>query len=332
MAANDTIYCQKSSFTDTDWEKIYEVAFRPDQRTPLNQLHDGLRSGQMFLHRSSNKDGLLCFSVTNILPSVALLAYLATDPSKRSSGIGSKHMKALIAQVKTDNPHLLGMFAEIESTREKGISEDEKKHRRRRLQFYQRLGFKRYKSVYTIPSYEPTVPDEEGELIWLEFNTGSIGCDKLAEVIKEIYVKAYLLREDDVRVTSVPVLTGDAAVCALQDDSGTESSPDATTIAPDAVTVPGAAEVSPTGATAASNETQTASAIAPVEKTEAVIGIDVSTAPVAPAVPAFDAGVQPGQSAAPHEIAVSPVQAVETQNTLAKPTEQAPPTSPKTTE
>ena len=247
MAGNDPIYCQKSSFTDTDWEKIYEVAFRPDQRTPLNQLHDGLRSGQMFLHRSSNNDGLLCFSVTNILPTVALLAYLATDPSKHSSGIGSKHMKSLIAQIKAENPNLLGMFAEIESTREKGISEDEKKHRRRRLQFYQRLGFKRYKSVYTIPSYDTAVPDEEGELIWLEFSAGSIGCDKLADVIKEIYVKAYLLKDDDVRVTNVPVLTGDAA-CSIADDLNADAPSDGSA-------VPAAPEVATTNAPAASNVT-----------------------------------------------------------------------------
>lgn len=269
MAGNDIIYCQKSSFTDTDWEKIYEVAFRPDQRTPLNQLHDGLRSGQMFLHRSSTTDGLLCFSVTNILPTVALLAYLATDPNKRSSGIGSKHMKSLIAQIKADNPNLLGMFAEIESTREKGISEDEKKHRRRRLQFYQRLGFKRYKSVYTIPSYDTTVPDEEGELIWLEFNTGNIGCDKLADVIKEIYVKAYLLKDDDIRVTNVPILTGDAA-CSIADDLSADSSSDSSTVTPAKETVatdaPAASNAMPTAATTVTEIASTAQPNDPVAK------------------------------------------------------------------
>lgn len=228
MAATDAVFCLKSSATETDWEKIYEVAFRPDQRTPLIQLQDGVRSGQMYLHRTSASEGLLCFSITNILPSVALLAYLATDPNKRSSGIGSKHMKSLIAQIRAEQPHLLGMFAEIESTSEKGIGEEEKKHRRRRLQFYQRLGFKRYKSAYTIPSYEPNVADEEGELLWLEFTPGAIGCDKLATVIKEIYTKAYLLKEDDVRVTNVPVLTGDAT-CDLVEETQTETATSATT-------------------------------------------------------------------------------------------------------
>ncbi len=214
----DTIYCRKSSFTDTDWEKIYEVAFRPDQRTPLSQLHDGLKSGQLLLHRSSSNEGLLCFSVTNILPTVALLAYLATDPDKRSSGIGSKHMKALIAEIRTAHPQLLGVFAEIESTREKGISDEERKHRKRRLAFYQRLGFKRYSASYTIPSYDPGVPDEEGDLIWLDFNTGTLGCDAVAGIIKEIYVKAYLLNETDTRVISVPVISGEVAACELPED------------------------------------------------------------------------------------------------------------------
>jgi len=244
MAATDTIYCQKSSSTETDWEKIYEVAFRPDQRTPLNQLQAGLASGQMLLHRSSTNVGLLCFSVTNILPTVALLAYLATDPNKRSSGIGSKHMKSLITQVKNDNPQLLGMFAEIESTREKGISEDEKKHRRRRLQFYQRLGFKRYKGVYTIPSYDPSVPDEEGELIWLEFNAGTIDAAKMAEIIKEIYVKAYLLKDDDSHVTGVPVLQGEVVACAIPDEAAAPADTSVTATAPAAATTDGSGQAS----------------------------------------------------------------------------------------
>lgn len=240
----DTIYCRKSSFTDTDWEKIYEVAFRPDQRTPLSQLHEGLKSGQLLLHRSSSGEGLLCFSVTNILPSVALLAYLATDPTKRSSGIGSKHMKALIAEIRKDHPHLLGMFAEIESTREKGISDEERKHRKRRLAFYHRLGFKRYNAKYTIPSYDPGVPDEEGDLIWLDFNTGALTCDAVAGIVKEIYVKAYLLPETDTRVVSVPVITGDVAACEMPDDTAAAPA-DASVVAPTVNVEPVSAETKP---------------------------------------------------------------------------------------
>lgn len=256
----ETIYCRKSSFTDTDWEKIYEVAFRPDQRTPLSQLHDGLKTGQLLLHRSSGGEGLLCFSVTNILPTVALLAYLATDPNKRSSGIGSKHMKALIAEIRQDHPHLLGMFAEIESTREKGISEEERKHRKRRLAFYHRLGFKRYNAKYTIPSYDPGIPDEEGDLIWLDFNTGTLTCDAVAGIVKEIYVKAYLLNETDTRVINVPVITGDVAACELPEDLTAS------------VTTDAAAAHDTAGATVADV------AVQPVVSADSTTVVDVSTA------------------------------------------------------
>ncbi|MDZ4833907.1 MAG: hypothetical protein SGJ27_09025 [Candidatus Melainabacteria bacterium] len=269
----ETNYCRKSSFTDTDWEKIYEVAFRPDQRTPLSQLHEGLKSGQLLLHRSSNGEGLLCFSVTNILPTVALLAYLATDPTKRSSGIGSKHMKALIAEIRADHPKLLGMFAEIESTREKGISEEERKHRKRRLAFYHRLGFKRYNARYTIPSYDPSVPDEEGDLIWLDFNTGTLGCDAVAGIIKEIYVKAYLLTETDNRVVSVPVITGDVAACELPDDTA----------------------AAPADATASTTADDTAAA--PADATASTTADDTAAAPADATAPASSVTVEPSTSA-----------------------------------
>src|SRR5581483_2605901 len=104
-----------------------EAAFPASQRTPMDQLRDGIKSGQLLLHRTvDEKQGLLCFSITNILNSVALLAYLATDTTKRSSGIGSKHLRQLIAQVQTDHPSLSGLFAEIESTRAKGLDDESK--------------------------------------------------------------------------------------------------------------------------------------------------------------------------------------------------------------
>lgn len=224
-ASTHTSFCHKSTIADSDWEALYEAAFRVDQRTPLTQLQDGIRNGNMLLHRTvQDKQGLLCFSVTNVLQSVALLAYLATDTTKRSGGYGSKHMKSLITQVQTDHANLLGLFAEIESTRDKHISEDERKIRRRRLAFYQRLGFKRLKPVYTVPSYEKSVPDEEGELLWLEFSKGSIDAAKMTEIIKEIYTRAYNLKADDTRVTAVAVPAGEIVETPI-DDPGHSATP-----------------------------------------------------------------------------------------------------------
>lgn len=292
----ETIYCRKSSFTDTDWEKIYEVAFRPDQRTPLSQLHDGLKTGQLLLHRSSSGEGLLCFSVTNILPTVALLAYLATDPNKRSSGIGSKHMKALIAEIRQDHPHLLGMFAEIESTREKGITEEERKHRKRRLAFYHRLGFKRYNAKYTIPSYDPGIPDEEGDLIWLDFHTGTLTCDAVAGIVKEIYVKAYLLHETDTRVVNVPVITGDVAACELPDDTTAPTDTTAVTPAPDSApsTAPAAADAQPS---VVAGSTTASAAPADAKATEPVAADIVPTS--APVTDSATAGIASADAKAP---------------------------------
>ncbi len=228
MATNTTNFCLKSSVTDSDWEVLYKAAFKEDQRTPMSQLHDGVRSGQLLLHRTvETQQGLLCFTITNILPSVALLAYIATDSTKRSSGIGSKHLKQLLKSVAADHPKLLGLFAEIESTREKDIDEEAKKQRKRRLAFYQRLGFKRLQSDYRIPSYDVKAKDEAGELLWYEFGSTPIGCERMAAIVKEIYTDAYHLKEDDARVVNISIEkdTSTGCIVALGDAETAEPAP-----------------------------------------------------------------------------------------------------------
>lgn len=204
MAASKLKLCDLGTAESTEWEKLYEAAFQPFQRTPYSTLRDGMRSGQILLHTTSEEtQGILCFSIVNCLNSFALLAYIATDTTKRSSGIGSKHMKQLLIEVQAKCPTAIAMVAEIESTRDKNITEEERKDRKRRLRFYQRLGFKRLKTDYKSPSYTTATPDEECELIVYPF-TSSFQCTTTSDIIKEIYLKAYVLQADDSRITSLP--------------------------------------------------------------------------------------------------------------------------------
>lgn len=222
MAASKLKLCELGTATDTEWEKLYEAAFQPFQRTPYSTLRDGMRNGQILLHTTSeDTQGILCFSIVNCLSSFVLLAYIATDTTKRSTGVGSKHMKQLLVEVQAKCPSAIAMVAEIESTRDKNITEEERKVRTRRLRFYQRLGFKRLKTDYVSPSYTGTA-DEECELIVYPF-TSTFQCTKTSEIIKEIYLEAYVLKADDSRITSLPASDTLPSDCLMEDDGKDQS-------------------------------------------------------------------------------------------------------------
>jgi len=122
-----------------------------------------------------------------------LLAYIATDQTKRSSGVGSKHMKELIQVLKASyHQTQIGLFLEIESTKEANLSVDETTMRKRRLAFYQRLHCKRLCSKdYFLPSYGAGVAHRAGELLWYEFGAAVDKDSTLAQVISEIYTRGY---------------------------------------------------------------------------------------------------------------------------------------------
>jgi hypothetical protein len=127
----------------------------------------------------------------------SLLAYIATDQTRRSSGVGSKHMRALIALLKKSYPTHRGLFLEIESTREAGLSQTEELERKRRLTFYERLGCKRLVGAdYLLPSYVPGSPARHGELLWFEYHdtlaANSADTKRLlGSIICEIYIRGY---------------------------------------------------------------------------------------------------------------------------------------------
>lgn len=198
-STNHINLCLQSTGVEDDWKNLYEASFPQDERMSITEVRGLLASGMMLLHKTTDShDSLQCFSLVTILSNNVLLAYIATDQTKRSSGVGSKHMKALIDLLKKLYPSHLGLFLEIESTKEKNLPADEEKARKRRLAFYQRLNCKRMLGKeYLLPSYTPSTPARQGELMWSEFG-GAVDCDPtLKSVIHEIYTKAYNLPTSD---------------------------------------------------------------------------------------------------------------------------------------
>lgn len=196
--------CQPSTGQETDWSTLYESAFPADERMALADVQAMLSSKTMLLHRTTNAAGeLLCFSLVTPMSNFSLLAYIATDQTKRSTGVGSKHMKELLNILKnTYQQTHVGMFLEIESTREPNLSVDETANRKRRLAFYQRLNCRRLTGKdYLLPSYTAGGAPRAGELLWYEYGAPiDAGVDKFAmvsQVISEIYTRGYGLAQTD---------------------------------------------------------------------------------------------------------------------------------------
>lgn len=199
METNTTLLCQPSTGQEDDWKNLYETSFPLDERMTVEDIRQLLSKGQMLLHKTLNKQGeLLCFSLVFPVSDFTLLSYIATNPTKRSGGYGSKHMKRLIEMFKADYPKHIALFLEIESTKEKGLDPEVQKMRNRRLDFYQRLGCKRLHKEYLCPNLgQPGGTPRQGELLWVDFGTATIDEAVQARVVKEIYERAYLLQCDN---------------------------------------------------------------------------------------------------------------------------------------
>ncbi len=190
--------CQVSTGQEQDWKDLYNSSFPADERTPLEELQRLLDAGSILLHRTTNKTGeLLCFSIVYPMSNFALLSYIASDATKRSSGIGSKHMKRLLEILKSKYPEFLGLVLEIESTRQQGLEAADKTARQRRLAFYQRLGAKRLCRTYVWPSYSLKGTYRLAELMWFDFDPSTIDDPHLPGIITELYTKGYGAQSDD---------------------------------------------------------------------------------------------------------------------------------------
>ncbi|HEY9775942.1 MAG TPA: hypothetical protein V6C81_19420 [Planktothrix sp.] len=285
------ILCQISTGQEDDWKNLYEAAFPADERHPVEDLRKLITKGSVLLHKTVNKSGeLLCFSITNMMSNFCLLAYIATDSTKRSTGVGSKHMKRLIDELKQSHPNHLGVFLEIESTKETGLDAETQKARTRRLAFYQRLGCKRLHKTYLMPSYgsaHGTHAPREAELLWSEFQTACVTESHLPAVIEEIFCKAYGLPKTDPTVQKVLAqFPTPNSACAGQTETPSTTSTTSGASAAVPVATPTASTPAQPAATAPQPPASTASVLpcstaasAKVEATPAPAKVDATPAP-----------------------------------------------------
>ena len=194
--------CKDGDGANDAWVQVYEAAFPDGQRQSISQLRDQIRLGRMELDETRDQDDqIACMTLTEVFrepePAFLLACYTATPAPLRSLGIGSIHRRRLVELLQKEYPDFLGLFSEIESTREAGLDPETLRTRRRRLAFFLRLGVQRLPITYRFPSFHPGAKPLEGELLWVPFSTTVLDAPALRVVLTRIYVEGYGLDPAD---------------------------------------------------------------------------------------------------------------------------------------
>jgi GNAT superfamily N-acetyltransferase len=207
MTTDNIRLCEPALTLDAEVVRLYQGAFPAAERESVGRLSDRLEKGLMLCHRTLDEQGqLLCFSMIALGDDFSFLAYMATDPDRRSAGIGSRHLERLLEIVQKLYPTHIGMFFEIQVTNPKSevLSEQEQTNRNRRRNFYERAGARVIcpDGVYLTPHYNDRSKEWEGELMGFEF-LDEIKPSQLVHVLEQIYWLCYQLPKDHPLVSKV---------------------------------------------------------------------------------------------------------------------------------
>jgi hypothetical protein len=194
--------CKDGNPENTDWVGIYNESFPPDQRQPLHEIQRDLKSGVMELDETRDDSGrILCMTLSEIFRpkeqhvSFVLACYTAVWPDMRGLGIGSVHRRKLEKLLVEEYGEFLGMFTEIESTKQHTDDPQLRETRIRRKNFFLKLGLIPIDVPYRFPSYDGSAP-LEGELLWYPFAANQLEPRVVQRVISRIYTEGYGLAAD----------------------------------------------------------------------------------------------------------------------------------------
>ncbi|MBS1957591.1 MAG: hypothetical protein JST89_25615 [Cyanobacteria bacterium SZAS-4] len=203
--------CKDGTFENTEWIELYEEAFPPSQRQNLEEVQKQLQEGVMELDETrDSKEEILCMTLTEVFggddasePNLLLACYTAVSHQMRGLGIGSIHRRKLGELLSLEYPDYLGIFSEIESTKEKGIDPKDMLVRTKRKSFFMKLGLIPIEIDYLFPSYNKGEPPLEGELLWVPFGPPEIQRSSLEKVLRRIYIEGYRLEHNDPLIEQV---------------------------------------------------------------------------------------------------------------------------------
>lgn len=165
-----------SQKSDVDFiEQIYIESFPPNERRPVVEFLRLLQDDKTFtVYLILDDDKRVGFLTTWTFDTFIYAEHFAIAPEYRSAGYGKEVMEAFIGQT------TLPIILEVETP--------ENELAKRRIAFYERVGFKAWNIPYTQPAYE----EKYGPVPMVLMTYRTIALDKLFDNIKSlIYKKVY---------------------------------------------------------------------------------------------------------------------------------------------
>lgn len=197
-----SIFYQVTETESSDFKAaiaIYEEAFPEKERASTSFLAEKIRtkSYQLFVKLENNQIVFVAILCEPILEKFVLLGYLATHAHFRNRGLGTSFMKETLTRLAHQSQYLL---LEVEDP----TFGSDRELRKRRVNFYHRLGAKQMKDVrYILP---PLRGGESTEMILMlasEYPENRIAGESVKELITQIYVRFYDRPQDDPLLQSI---------------------------------------------------------------------------------------------------------------------------------
>jgi GNAT superfamily N-acetyltransferase len=167
--------------------------------TYINHIHDMLRNDNRYhLYAAIEERSMIGISLLYIFDNLkmALLDYMAVTPNFQRRGIGRKIFEFTNNEFNRSIPDNIGMFLEV--PKENVFDPDELLRRKRRIQFYSRLGVKVLKSVnYLLPIQVDGDTEEMYLMIKLSKNITWISKKNTVDFINSVYTDVYDYRRTD---------------------------------------------------------------------------------------------------------------------------------------
>jgi GNAT superfamily N-acetyltransferase len=167
--------------------------------TYINHIHNILGYDNRYHLYAALEDGsMIGISLLYIFDNLkmALLDYMAVTPNFQRRGIGKKLFEFTNNEFNRCIPDNIGMFLEV--PKENVFDPDELLRRKRRIQFYSRLGVKLLRDVnYLLPIQIDGDVEEMYLMIKLSKNISWIPKKNIANFINSVYSDLYECRKSD---------------------------------------------------------------------------------------------------------------------------------------
>ncbi len=166
---------------------IYEEAFPPSERVATSLVEQRIDNGdyQLFVSYQENQVAFMAILSPIRDTQFILLAYIATQTSFRNQGIGSKFLDYLLLKLRQEEKYLL---LEVENPQ----YGNEQQLRKRRLNFYRRMGAQQLKDIrFVIPPLSRKSPVEMLLMIAPPYREKVLSQQMVKKLITWLFVEGY---------------------------------------------------------------------------------------------------------------------------------------------